>query len=186
MTLITGDRPPPSFEFQTMLTNAADASSYTFTSVPLGTPKPFRHIICHVLGPTTTVSIGGVAATELVPATSIFGAHVPTGSTGTIVATGASLRAIIAVYAVYGLKSLTPADSFVTTAGNIDVPAKGIVFANAFSGSSSNISWTGLTERGETTVEAFTLSTAADVFPAGGTITVGRSPSGNAYAVSLR
>lgn len=183
---VTGDRPKPYFEFIGFLTSAADATSYTFSGASLGTPKPFRHILIGVFGPSTTVTVAGVTATKVFSTQSpdILIASLPTGTTGTIVFSGSvtESRCIAAVYAVYGLKSATPGDDEYfngtrLSPRSIDVEDNGLIFGFATGAAPA---WTGITEQSETTVETLTMSTAASVFASGGTKSVSCSTSSGA------
>lgn len=125
---------------------------HSFNGLSLGTAGQ-RHIgltIGWVSSKTiTSVTVGGVAAT-LVTSTSvltvqsaIYIASVPTGTTGNVVVTfsAAGGGCLIAVYALYNLRSATAFDTAVASFNasnlnvytlnlNADIPARGVVFSS--------------------------------------------------------
>lgn len=183
-----------SAEFQGVFGNAANQTSYTFASTPFGAASSRRYVLVAISGAGSpvgsTVTFGGVAATQIFNALSPqwWLALVPTGTSGDIVITngsGTSNNCKIAVWAVYHLKNLTPTDSAVIDGGsnlspqNIDVQHRGLVLAAADGAAlHTNISWTGITEAGEATVEARQFSTAGTQFSTAQTVSVGCTGNG--------
>lgn len=97
----------PVLEYCDFRYDSTDRLAYTYTGVNFGTPHPRRYIAVWVSVPVDDVTIGGVPAT---PGNAAAGnvelwiAHVPTGSTGTIVA---SRDAVTMDYGLIGVYSLT-------------------------------------------------------------------------------
>jgi hypothetical protein len=156
--------------------NAGSATSYTFSSVALGTAAANRKIIVgtgsqeNVDGThINTLTVGGVSATELVAInddagidsqSEIWIATVPTGTTGdiVIVTNGGQDNMGIGVWAVYGASS-TAHDTVTSTAdpqtGTINVPAGGVLIAIAYDrGGGSDYVWTGPTKDFFTVIES--------------------------------
>lgn len=123
----------------------------------------------------SSVTVGGVSAdivankNNVNGATGISIAHVPTGSSGTvvIVSSGPVRRIYAAVYSVSGLYQNAVYDK-VEDAGNggdIDIPSGGSCIGVTFRNSAA-ISWSGLTEDDETTISGIvTASVASAAFP---------------------
>lgn len=146
----------PSVSYRTTAVINATASVFTFNGQDIGTASSKRYVVCAYRGTgiVSSVTIGGVTATAL----STFGpnfyiALVPTGTTATVVVTVTVSLAhtiTIALWAVYNISS--PAAQAVTTstaspaALSLDVPARGIVIAEACGGNNSGGTWAGATE----------------------------------------
>lgn len=164
-----------------------DLTTYTFSAQNLGTEASDRYIIVGILsrkaGATTTISsvtIGGVSATIVrqrsnnVTNTDVAGlaiALVPTGATGDVVVTfGAGMvRCQIGVWRADSLASATPSDADDSIAGDptvaLDCPAGGFIIGVGLTAAASSASWTGITERFDTTLETFvTVTGASDTF----------------------
>lgn len=149
------------------------ANAYTYSSVNLGAAAADRYILVGSGGINgssnvgiSSVSIGGVSATELFDADPgpngvTLGFHialVPTGTTGDIIVTYASsmLRGGICVWALRELLSTTPVDTASAfgsppSAGSIDASVGGGVFGLAV-GQSVTFGWTGVDEDEDSTV----------------------------------
>ena len=183
-------------EFQALTPdNTNSLLTYTFSSVPFGTESGKRYIVVYAvmrfLGSpfffaASSVTIGGVSATQL--STYYWGALVPTGTSGTVVATTDAFNcqgAIISVWSVTRLRSLAAsATQNGTNSVSIAVPAGGAVLGCAIAGG-TEINWTGLTEHSQfvyetggrfsTASEGFTSATTASVSaidPGGGSVTL--------------
>lgn len=114
---------PNQLIFQSSQSCVTASNACTVSSAAFGSPQANRYIVFTLSGTsgctsTTTVTIGGVTATKIREATlagtsGIYGAAVPTGTTGNIVWTcniAPSNPVYISWYTIYGLNSLT-ADS---------------------------------------------------------------------------
>lgn len=149
-----------SHSFRTSLESATNAASYTFSSVDIGTAA---HDRLSVVGITAvapsgasivdSITIGGSAATFDAGASSghtseIWQLPVSTGATASIVINHSSsmISCSIGVWAVYGVQAV-PFDTASTFSGNasIDIPAGGIVIANARTDTGA-VTWTGAIE----------------------------------------
>jgi len=158
--------PPKVLTFHSEYADAVNRSEYTFTSCGIGAATYDRRVIVAVaLGggaPVTDVVIGGVTATLLadsidegISGVSIWIAHVPTGTTATVVCTctGGSSRLGIGVWSATGLKSNTPHDTNASdSVRSADMPVNTTVggFALGVSSYRNNsfpaTNWTNLTE----------------------------------------
>jgi hypothetical protein len=112
---------------------------------------------CHLVNQGHAVGGSGSAAVEL------WIAAVPTGTTATVAfnTSHTCIRAGASVWAVYDLISTTATDTAPGTgdpiALNVDTTVGSLVFAAAMGASAAGTTtatWTGLTENGDTTVEA--------------------------------
>lgn len=161
----------PSLVFQTNSTPAAfqsSISSFTFTSVAIGTAAANRTVIVSasircVGGDTITgVTVGGVTAALAKSQannvtnssfSSIWTATVPSGTTGNIVLTLVGVDTCIpaiGVWSAYGLTSNTPTATAGSTSSSsqtlsVNVSAGGIVIGSSYGFSASSITWSGLT-----------------------------------------
>lgn len=158
--------------YLTVVDSSANATTYNFTSVTLGTAASDRYIfvVCHFTSSSgasrsiSSASIGGVSAAIAISASTdglsteigcgVFSAAVPTGTTGTISvtldSTGGSCQ--IGVYRVTGLGSQTAvatnSNSGTNPSTTVDVNAGGFVLGGLIhSVSTQAVSWTGLTEQ---------------------------------------
>ncbi len=187
-----------SAEFQGTGTNASNLTSYTFAGVNFGNQSTKRYIlvaVSNVGGASATVTVDGVSATKIYSALSPewWLVALPTGTSGdVVVATGgaAATRCSIAVWAVYHLKNLTPTDGdFINGVGNlsprsIDVEQRGLILAVADGASGhTNITWTGITEVADVTIEARQFSAAWAQFSTAQTVSVGCT--GNAAGIPI-
>lgn len=150
--------------------STADASSYTFSAVGIGTASSDRTVIVAAFsrnsGNTASISsvtVGGSAATERASAnynisggSSVCGLYTipyPTGTTADIVVNLPSsyARAGVAVYAVYGLVSVTPsatasATNATTLNLNTNVTEGSVCIGAVYTNPNGSATWTGLTE----------------------------------------
>lgn len=168
MVLLTGSRRKV-LAFQGHAENGTGASSYNFTSQPIGTAQSDRYVIVGIgwsnLGPSiSAVTIGGVSATVVATAANANGssamyiALVPTGTTATVAITFSSTTNLgcgIAVWSATGLVSATPVSSGNSSAS----PTPSVVLTTVNGGfaigyahvasnvtySPSTIPWTGVT-----------------------------------------
>lgn len=150
--------------------STADASSYTFSAVGIGTASSDRTVIVAAFsrnsGSTASISsvtVGGSAATKQSSAnynvaggSSVCGLYTipyPTGTTADIVVTLPSsyARAGVAAYAVYGLASVVPsatasATNATTLNLNTNVTAGSVCIGAVYTNPNGSATWTGLTE----------------------------------------
>lgn len=161
-------------------TDLSDLTTYTFTSIPIGTADTNRIVIVAIAigGVARTVSsatIGGIAAsiagttTGTTAGTGMIYAKVPTGTTATISITlsGAANDCHIGVYRLVGQGSDTPFDTDAPAGGGtttrtatLDVPAGGAVVACMGNGG-SNVAWTNATEDYDINTGGNSFSSAA-------------------------
>lgn len=208
---------PVSLTFIGNHTDTSDASTYTFTGKSFGSAAGDRRVIVVVgsrvntAGAVPTCTIGGVSATEVVRAnnagagastdiTSIFIAHVPTGTTGDVVVGWnlTMLRCTIGIYRMTGAgdgvyenkTDITLSSSTLST--TINVPGNGACLASAWgNATSSTFTWTGLTEdfenNPETTSNGFSGAHAnftAAQSSLGVSVVINTTPSDSALAVA--
>lgn len=192
-----------SFDYVTTANSTTDASSYTFSSVSLGTADADRHILVATgarassARTITGVTIAGISATELRDSSadqtngSLWIAAVPSGTTGNIVLTysGTMVRAHIAVFRLVGINP-TPVDvdshgiagsSSAARTVTLDSVAGGYaVGAYVASGASTTASWSGVTEDYDFSYEASgNRASGGHGSTAGTSVTVTATPSGS-------
>lgn len=175
----------PSFAFGAGATDDTNTDTYTFASMDIG-PAAGRSLVVAILGhkaggsrSLSGITIGGVTATTIAARGGAIGGDMwlayaagVSGTTANVVLTldGASARACCQTFALYNLISTTPHDTAKDDDGSIaiDCPINGIILAGSgrwLSNSTTNISWTGLTERDQQEVESANIqSVAADSF----------------------
>lgn len=181
---------PASCTFLQATNDISDLTEYTFASQNLGTTSADRYIIIGIIsrkaGAATTitgVTIGGYQAqivgqvTNNITNSNVSGiavANVPTGSTGDIVVTfGAGMvRAAIQMYHAVNISGTSTFNIATSTADDpsatLNVPDNGCAIASALTAQATTLSWTGLTERWENTLETFvTLGSASNNFTTG-------------------
>lgn len=189
--------------------NATSASVYTFTDHATGTAGNRWTIVgiaavdSDVDFHTSGVTVGGVAATEIIDSanassvqqSSLYIIYNPAGTTATIEVTMSEtvLDCAISVWAAYDLQSPTAVDTAsVFLDGttdltlSLDIPAEGIAVAMAgIRDSGSTADWTGLTERSDAVVGVLNY-TSADSSTAGTplAVTVNFSQSQHSTGVS--
>jgi hypothetical protein len=146
--------------------SAADGttqSTYTFTSRSLGAAAQSRFIIVGVgtrsnAQSVTSLTIGGVSASILKRQASAFntaelwGALVPTGTTGNIVVawSSAPTKCVITVHRTLYLQQYTPINTYGSTTNPLSVlanaPNGSVAVAFGFPSNNGSNTWTGLTE----------------------------------------
>lgn len=142
---------PATFIYKGQSTQEPNQASYTYSTLDFGTAAADRFVIVGITAhdssgskDITSCTIGGVTATKLVDGTGggviscdLWGAVVPTGTTGDVVFNVASTatKSAITWGVAYNLQSTTPVDTLVVNtgsttplAGNIDVSEGGFVF----------------------------------------------------------
>lgn len=153
--------------------STTSSTTQTFAGLSFGTASAGRYLLACVysVGATghdqTAVTIGGVSATSVLTVSSAFGANtqriefwianVPTGTSGSVVATTSNnaVRAAVQLYSLEGMVSSTPSDtatnsgSGASLSGSLDMPAGGVIIAAAAGVDTSlvgSVTWTGVTE----------------------------------------
>jgi hypothetical protein len=124
--LIFAGTPPVAVTSQASTSQNSGATTYTFTSMAIGTAAANRYVVAAITGTgisgaetVSTVTIGGISAVQLVSDSlnggsnnviALFIALVPTGTTANVVATFsvAQVRAGAATWSVTNLLSTTP------------------------------------------------------------------------------
>jgi hypothetical protein len=187
--------------------DSADQSTYTFSAQNLGAASSGRHIaVCiasravgtsslavssvTIQGITASLSVSAQNVTSNVTVACIAIAAVPSGTTGDIVITlpRTALRIGIAVFSIANISGTTPSDTDSSTANaptcSLDIPANGVALAISARAGSGSVTWSGLTERSDATIESnLNVSSASDAFAtlqAGLSITATHSGVGDA------
>jgi len=201
----TASAPPATVTYVTNVSNTANLTTYTLTSVSIGTASSDRYVIVGfgasdgTSGKTdSSVTIGGVSATKLAGAyyvggttrmCALYAALVPTDTTATIAITFSAgmSRLGVSVFSATGLQSVTPRDSATAqgdTSGtllsaSLTGPSDGFIVGFVFQqDENANFTWTGITERNDTALEAVAkYSGASDNFTASGAKSVSVSTS---------
>jgi hypothetical protein len=175
---------PASVVFTDESSDDVDRTTYTFSTQAIGTAAPDRRVIvglysANTAGTVNSVSVGGVAGTQQKTVTSgdaraeLWIAAVPTGATGDVVVvhSAGQQRCAIVVWAAYGLNSSTATDTASASSGDpittntLDVQAGGIAVAMVgANNAASGVTWTGLTEVADGTVETVPYSGASLAF----------------------
>src|SRR5262245_34013854 len=180
-------------QFVTSSVDASDLTTYTFSSVSLGTTGATRRVIVCVEGGNgvgnsghiTGVTVAGNAATSFVEqladtgnarVAAIWGIDDTSNATGNIVVTfgAGQTRCGIAVYALYDASSLAPTATTSTTiaSGNstgsisltIAAAGVGVASASGIHASAQTATWTGgLVERYDEAIEAGITHTGASL-----------------------
>lgn len=136
---------------------SASTATFTFNSVAISTESAYRYVVVGMsfIGNVFTgISFNGSAMTNIgSPATGMYIAPAPTGTTGTVVITqtpsGAGIATIM-VWAVYHINSPTQ-HAFVTSTAtpaalSLNVPARGVVIAVAYPNlNGATCTWAGVT-----------------------------------------
>ncbi len=205
-SLMMGASAAPALATRTYLGEAHNGSAlttYTFSSVGLGTAAADRKIVVGVTGIgqnnnfyVTSVTVGGVGAT-LVKATmnadrpaELWIAPVPGGTSGDIVVTftGGQSACGIGMWALYGAGGIhaTAGSTADPMSAGIDCPANGVVIGIGTDMNEYTFTWTGPTEdfedhvRGSGYNGTFTGASAQYATTQTG-LTVTCDPSGTAY-----
>jgi hypothetical protein len=175
---------PPSVSYITSATDSVGRTTYNFTSTSFGSASDRSLVIVGVSGydgkseSISSVSVGGVAATQIVQSTSatamsgIFAAVV-SGTSGTVSVTfgSAVTAAAIGVWAAYNLSSTTAfnTNSNLLTSGtsisaNVNTPSQGVVIAvgTIAAGANRTFTWTGVTERYDTSFSSTRTTSGGD------------------------
>lgn len=173
-----------SLTFLTSAQDNSDSSTYTFSSVSLGTADSDRTIIVGgafrglgTIGVPSSVTIAGETATVVVSVannsshtsrTFFAYADVPTGSSGDIVVVlpSGGLRMGIGVWSAIGADS-APYDIATSISDNpnvsIDIPDDGFAIGTVFTVEDTAASWTGIAEDYDAVSESI-YSGASDLF----------------------
>lgn len=160
--------PPSQFSFVTSAARTVSLSSETFTAVSLGTAHADRKILIAVSTeggasgtPPTTVTIGGISATQLTSNgtssefVAFWIATVPTGITGDIILTWSGITPRDVAFGLYRLvyfmstlsdSAVLDVTSNITETINIDCPASGAIIAALTDDSDTAATWTTMTE----------------------------------------
>lgn len=179
---------PVGLTYVTQVSSTSDLTTYTFNTTNIGTAAADRIVVVGVTVngssngfPCTinSVTIGGNTATQIAQivgaswaTAGIFALAVPSGTTANIVVTlnRTAGRCAVAVWNMTGA-NITPADTLTDTnasadpTGTIDVPANGCALAAAITATATTCTWSGLTERVDTSLEGFSDHTvASDTF----------------------
>ena len=188
--------------------NDGSATSYTFSSLDLGTAASDRSIVVmagHTRGVATTtaitaLTIGGVSATKIIGPTSILSggyaqevwwADVPTGTTGDVVVTvnsttiymGISVTALYGDNILYAIGTDLTANNTTDVTVTIGVPAGGVAIASAKALASITWTWTGVTEEYDFVADgAYTLSGGSKTYSAAEEVTISAAKSATADA----
>jgi hypothetical protein len=162
--------------------NPADQSSYTFTGLAIGAADADRSVVAAAYarriggGSISSVTIGGVAATQLVSAgtgestTGLYLAALPSGTTADVVVTlnDVANRCGVHVYRLVGINP-TPIDTALSASDpadlTIDASAGGIILGIAGQVSTAGIDWTGIAEQQEDIVEGVAAMSSAMLSP---------------------
>jgi len=173
--------------FQASAVDAADLTTYTFSSQPIGTASATRRVVVGVTSRSTNVSsitIGGVSATLdndyafSSNRATIASAVVPTGTTANVVVTfaAATTRCGLGVWTLNSGSptgqtgtgnGTAPSATVTTTTGDVVIAAS---IENGTVGSTAT--WTGATERYDQTVESDLGHTGADTVASGSSTNV--------------
>lgn len=180
---VTATYEGPEFDFLQSTGDTTDTSAYTFASQNLGAADSNRYIVVSAVArkagsafTLSSITVGGVSATIVKQITNtgtnsntaaLAIAKVPTGTTGDIVVTWSTtvLRCQINVWRVVGIGSVTAYDSDSSTANdpsvNLDIPGRGFAVGAALTAAATSVSWTGLVEDSDSTLESFVTQSAA-------------------------
>ena len=145
--IMVDDALPATLNYGFVGSTSSTLSTYTSTAVSIGPASADRYVIAAIMCNTATtissVTIGGVSATQAVATggTALYIALVPTGTTAVFVVNFSSSVSGLAVVKYYGtaLRSLTPrdmaSDASVATVHNLDCDTRagGIVVVGAIS-----------------------------------------------------
>lgn len=199
---------PPSYTFNG---STSGGTSTSIGSVPFGTAASNRYVVAVIfvtsggfnLGSVGSVTIGGVAATQLSQATyvaaivAIFMAAVPTGTSGTVAwsNTGTISATYVSTYSIYGLNSTTPVGtntatnaSATTLSINVTSVSGAVLIAGTdnLSSSSDTLTWTGVTQDFSATPTGSTKVASASGTASGASSTISvQHTQGNIAAASV-
>lgn len=167
------------------VSNTGDASAlttYSFASQNFGAASADRFLVAYFAHRATSAgfigssaTIGGITATKLVTVTNgngcgeLWGASVPTGTSGTtsITWSGGVARCVSGLWALRGLLSTTPTNTYTSTASPLSVSANisagGVALAGAYSNNTTTATWAGLVEDYDNTTTAATMSSGSSL-----------------------
>lgn len=175
--------PNASISFTDSASDGSDGTGYTFSARSLGAAASDRFIVVGAgqrnSGQTvSSLTIGGVSASLIkrqvgasgFNVTELWGATVPTGTTGDITVTWSAsvVRCAIAVHRIVNLTSTTPTFTVGSTTDPmsvlINVEGGGVAVAFSYGGVNGTNTWTGLTEDVDALVESQCYSAASAAF----------------------
>lgn len=176
---------PAEATFVTNTASASNGSSYSFSSVGIGTAASNRLVVVTVhwgggsSASLTGGTIGGVTAEVAVTRTGvqacgIMSAPVPSGTTATIAVTlsASADHCGIGVWAATDVSDQTPSDTANATGtgdaeAEITVPTDGFVVAAAISDTTATVTWSGATEKFDASLASSDRYSGAQVTTAG-------------------
>lgn len=192
---IAAQTPPFDVQYHTITSSGSSLTSYTFSSMPIGDAASDRLVVVGVQARVssgqsnvTSVTIGGVAATEIAtidpdPGTTTIGlwqAAVPTGTTASVVVSfggQTQTECGLAVFSIRNMGSTTPSDTVATSGSTrnthsttgLTVPDGGgaVLFALDTDANSTAFSWSGATGQGTTRVATTDRYISAAMIPEG-------------------
>ncbi len=161
---LMGSTPRASATYITNSSNTTGLTTYTFSSLSLGSAYVDRAIVIGVaarassIQTISSVTVGGVSTTPIYQngggTSSVAGFYIvamPTGASGDVVVTfsGAMVRAGVVVWSVRHLQSLTATGTYALTGGSptaaINVSAGGVALGLVYNtNNTSGVTWTGL------------------------------------------
>lgn len=160
---------PPTGNYNANTGSNTASTTFTFTSVSIGTASSTRYVVVAMIAQgasasPTSVTVGGISATSAAAAVTssnraeLWIAAVPTGTTANIVVTFAAstTRCAVGSFSVYDITSTTPVNT-ATSSGStsmtlsVNTNANSVVIGTAFSsGSAPDATWVGVTESYDT------------------------------------
>lgn len=144
----------PSIAYASTAAQSATAQVFTFNAQAAGTAKSTRYLLVGVLATagSSSVQINGVTMTALL-AGEAYMLAVPTGDTVTVTVTqtiSTFQTVTITVTAIYDIRSSTATASSTSNASpavlDLNVSARGVIWAQANAGTAATATWTGLNE----------------------------------------
>lgn len=175
--------------------SGSDASTYTFSARSFGAEDASRILAVGITAQrigspsgVSSVTIGGVSATVFRAqqtgnandhTTELWGAQVPTGTTGDVVVnfSTAHLRCSIAIFRVLNASMTIPSSngasvsSGVGVSAAVTVPVNGAAIAVVGNNGNTTYTWSNITEYCDFTNESNAFSAACDAYPAGSSLT---------------
>lgn len=159
---------PPSGNYNTNTGSSTAGTSFTFTSVSIGTASSSRYVVVAMIAQgaaasPTSVTVGGISATQAAAAVTssnraeLWIANVTSGTTADIVITFAAstTRCAVGSYSVYDIVSTTPIDTATSSTTSmtlsVNTNTNSVVIGTAFSSSTApDATWVGVTENYDT------------------------------------
>jgi hypothetical protein len=189
---------PPSITFTDSTSSSTGASSYTFSSLNIGTAASGRDVIVCVDGIggasaplVNSVTVGGSSLTEIVErttttnrasTTAIYKGGIPSGTTADIVVTFASATIFgcgIVVFSATGIASAaTDTQTAIASGASINVsltvPSGGVAFGVSSTNAAGGgfVSWTNLTEAADFNIATNDAMSAASSTTASGSVSI--------------